>query len=157
MSAAAIPAEVRAVYEAAPAPARKGLYRLRDLVLAQAALMPQIGPVTEALRWGQPAFLTLQTGAACSLRIGPTKSGGFALFVHCQSGLIGPFAIGAGAGLRFDGSRAVLFDALDQIEGAQISVLIGQALAYHLTRRGSAGVVRRRPTPKPQGQSAQNP
>lgn len=152
-----MPIEVQAVFDACTDPVRQGLLQLRDLILTQAALMPQIGPLTEALRWGQPAFLTLQTGAACSLRIGPTKSGGFALFVHCQSGLIGPFATGAGAGLRFDGSRAVLFDASDQIDGAQISVLIGQALAYHLIRRGQAGVVRRHPTPKPQGRTAQNP
>ena len=135
MTLPAMPAEVRAVYDATPLPLRRGLYQLRDLIFAQAARMPQIGPLTEALRWGHPAFLTLDTGAACSLRIGPTKAQGIGLFVHCQTGLIATFASGAGAGLRFDGTRGVLFGPEDQIDLAQISVLIGQALGYHLAPR----------------------
>lgn len=135
MIAPAIPEQVRAVYDATPLSLRRGLYQLRDLIFAQAARMPQIGPLTEALRWGQPAFLTLDTGAACSLRIGPVKGTGFGLFVHCQTGLIGAFGSGAGAGLRFDGNRGVLFGPQDRIDPAQISVLIGQALGYHLARR----------------------
>lgn len=129
----ALSSEVQAVYDACTPPARHGLHQLRGLILEQAELMPQIGPVTEALRWGQPAFLTLDTAAACSLRIGPVKGQGFGLFVHCQTGLIAAFATGAGAGLRFSGTRAVLFAPQDRIDPAQISVLIGQALGYHLT------------------------
>lgn len=134
----ALPGDVQAVYDACPPPVRHGLHQLRGLILAQADLMPQIGPVTESLRWGQPAFLTLDSGAACSLRIGPVKGQGFGLFVHCQTGLIAAFAAGAGVGLRFGGTRAVLFDPSDRIDPAQISVLIGQALGYHLPpqRRG---------------------
>ena len=127
--------EVQAVYDACTAPLRQGLYQLRGLIFAQAARMPQIGPVTEALRWGQPAFLTLDTGAACSLRVGPTNAQDIGLFVHCQTGLIAAFGSGAGAGLRFDGTRGVLFAPGDRIDPAQISVLIGQALGYHLARR----------------------
>ena len=97
--------------------------------------MPQIGPVEEGLRWGQPAFLTPQTGAACSLRIGPCKPDGFGLFVHCKSGLIPAFAAGPGAGMRFGGTRAVLFDAVADINGAALSLLIGQALCYHTKAR----------------------
>lgn len=135
MTAPVLPEQIRAVYDAAPLPLRRGMYHLRDLIFAQAARMPQIGPLTEALRWGQPAFLTLDTGAACSLRIGPVKATGFGLFVHCQTGLIGAFGNGAGAGLRFDGNRGVLFGPDDPIDPAQISVLIGQALGYHLSGR----------------------
>ena len=126
--------EVKAVYDACTPPVRLGLQQLRELILEQAARMPQVGPVTEGLRWGQPAFLTLDSGAACSLRIGPVKGQGFGLFVHCQTGLIAAFAGGAGAGLRFGGTRAVLFDPSDRIDPTQIAVLIGQALAYHQTK-----------------------
>ena len=150
-----VPAAVQAVYDACPAPVRLGLLQLRGLILAQAARMPLIGPVTEELRWGQPAFLTLQSGAACSLRIGPVKGPGFGLFVHCQTGLIAAFADGAGAGLRFGGTRAVLFAPDDGIDPAQVSVLIGWALSYHTASRPTArsdGALL-----KPAGKSAQNP
>ena len=130
-----VPSEVQAVYAACSGPVRQGMLRLRELVFAQAERMPQIGPVTEALRWGEPAFLTVQTGAACSLRIGPAKHGGFGLFVHCKSGLIPAFASGPGAGLRFAGARAVLFDSAAAIDPVQISLLIGQALGFHLVKR----------------------
>ena len=130
-----IPAEVQAAYDACTDPVRLGMLRLRELVFAQAALMPQIGPLTEALRWGEPAFLTLQTGAACSLRIGPVKQGGFGLFVHCKSGLIPAFQAGPGAGLRFSGTRAVLFDSAAAIDPVQISLLIAQALGFHIAKR----------------------
>ena len=142
--------EVQAVYDACTPTVRQGLYHLRALILEQAALMPQIGPVNEGLRWGQPAFLTPDSGVACSLRISPVKGQGFGLFVHCQTGLIAAFASGAGAGLRFSGTRAVLFDSNDRIDPAQVSVLIGQALGYHLTpdRRGAMKVQRK---------TAQNP
>ena len=59
-----VPSEVHAPYDACSGPVRQGMLRLRELVFAQAERMPQIGPVTEALRWGEPAFLTVQTGGA---------------------------------------------------------------------------------------------
>lgn len=127
-----LPQRVRAVYDACTPTVRQGLMELRRLIFGQAARMPQIGPLTEELRWGQPAFLTVGTGAACSLRIGPLKRGGFGLFVHCQSGLIAPFQAGPGAGLRFDGTRGVLFDKPAQVNAGQITPLIAQALGYHL-------------------------
>lgn len=131
----AMPAEVQTVFDACTAPVRQGLVTLRGLVFAQADRMPQIGPVTEALRWGEPAFLTLQTGAACSLRIGPVRRGGFGLFVHCKSGLIPAFQAGLGSGLRFDGTRAVLFETAAAINAAQISLLIEGALGFHLAKK----------------------
>jgi hypothetical protein len=63
-------AEVQAVFDSWPEPARSGLRHLRDLIFAQAARLPRIGPLAEALRWGQPAYLTPATGTACSLRLG---------------------------------------------------------------------------------------
>jgi hypothetical protein len=135
MNFPAMPMQVQAVFDACPVPVRQGLLQLRGLILTEAAQMPQIGPVTEALRWGQPAFLTLQTGAGCSLRIGPVKSGGFGQFVHCQSGLIPAFAAGPGAGMRFEGTRAVLFATVAEIQAAPLALLIGRALGFHLGRK----------------------
>lgn len=135
MQLPAMPPAVQAVYDGCTSPVRQGLAQLRHLVFAQAERMPHIGPLTEALRWGEPAFLTPQTGAACSLRIGPVRAGGFGLFVHCKSGLIEGFRAGPGAGLRFSGTRAVLFDSVADIDPAQISLLIGQALGFHLAKK----------------------
>ena len=130
--------DVQAAFNAFPEPAREGLMQLRDLIFARAADLPRIGPLTEALRWGQPAYLTLQTGAACSLRIGlpPTSHGpdGFALFVHCRTDLIETFLAGPGHGHRTIGSRAVLFRSAQDIAPQPLALLINRALTWHLLR-----------------------
>ena len=130
----AIPAEVQALFKTWPAPMQSGLTHLRRLILTEAAHLPAIGPVTEALRWGQPAYLTLQTGAACSLRIGPAKGHDFALFVHCRTDLIESFAAGPGHGMRFQGTRAVLFATQVEINEDALPHLIRRALTYHLPK-----------------------
>jgi hypothetical protein len=116
---------------------RAGLVALRELIFARAAELPTIGRVVEALRWGQPAYLTPDTGAGCSLRIGMAPGGDFALFVHCKTGLIQSFVEGPGAGMRVQGTRAVLFRTADDIAAQAISMLIGQALTYHLAKRST--------------------
>ena len=131
----AMPPQVRAVFDTWPAPVQSGLTRLRALIFAEAALLPAIGPLTEALRWGQPAYLTLQTGAACSLRLGPGKAGDFALFVHCRTDLIQAFSAGPGHGARVQGTRAVLFATPADIPEPAVSHLIRSALTYHLNRQ----------------------
>ena len=134
----AMPAEVQAVFQSWPAPVRSGLSHLRRLIFAEAARLPAIGAVTEALRWGQPAYLTLQTGSGCSLRIGPAKAGDFALFVHCRTDLIESFRAGPGHAMRVQGNRAVLFADAAEIDDAALPDLIRRALTYHLTQRGRA-------------------
>ena len=126
--------QIKAAFDAFPPHARPGLDLLRALIFARAAEFPIIGRVTEGLRWGQPAYLTPDTGAACSLRIGMAPGGDVALFVHCKTGLIQSFAAGPGAGLRIQGTRAVLFKTATDIPAPAILLLIGQALTYHLAK-----------------------
>ena len=126
--------QIKAAFDAFPPHARPGLDLLRALIFARAAEFPIVGRVIEDLRWGQPAYLTPETGAACSLRIGMAPAGDFALFVHCKTGLIQSFAAGPGAGLRIQGTRAVLFKTATDIPAPAILLLIGQALTYHLAK-----------------------
>ena len=112
-------------------PCQTGLHHLRRLIFATAAAHSQIGRVVEDLRWGQPAYLTPDTGAACSLRIGPHRDGGFALLVHCKTHLIADFLAGPGAGQHTEGSRAVLFRTMADIADDPITQLIAGALTYH--------------------------
>jgi hypothetical protein len=108
-----------------------GMHHLRRLIFTTAAIHPQIGHVVEDLRWGQPAYLTPDTRAACSLRIGPHPDGGFGLFVHCKTDLIAAFLQGPGAGHRTEGTRAVLFRTAEEITDHPLTMLITGALTYH--------------------------
>ncbi len=124
--------KVRAAFDAAPPAARRGMLVLRAMILDQAAELPQVGRIEEALRWGQPAYLTPETGAGCSLRIGPIRDGGFGLFVHCRTSLIEEFRAGPGAALRTEGTRAVLFRTVEDILVGPVGMLIAGALTWHL-------------------------
>ncbi|HHL22000.1 MAG TPA: DUF1801 domain-containing protein [Aliiroseovarius sp.] len=123
--------EVARAFDAFPPDARAGLLQVRRLILQPAASLPEIGRLEEALRWGQPAYLTPESGAGSTIRLGLAKTGGFALFVHCRTSLIADFTPIAPPGTRFDGSRAVLFDHADAIDAVALQWLIARALTYH--------------------------
>jgi hypothetical protein len=107
--------------------ARVGLLALRDLILETAESLPDIGPVEEALRWGQPSYISRK---GTPLRLGVPKSARCGLFVHCQSRVIPNYLERYPAWDRIDGTRAVLFDRPDQIEPLRHSWLIRHALTY---------------------------
>ncbi|MFT7594104.1 MAG: hypothetical protein ACI8R4_001422 [Paracoccaceae bacterium] len=109
--------DIAAAFDAVADPlARGGMARLRALILEAAADLPQIGRLEEALRWGQPAYLTPDTMAATTLRLGVPKVARIALFEHCRSSLISDFTAAFPAWDRVEGSCAVLFDAPAQID-----------------------------------------
>ncbi len=102
--------EIKAPFAVSDPLARKGLLRLRQLIFDTAAETPEAGRVEEALRWGQPSYLTRECKTGSTIRLGVPKGARFALFVHCQSRLIPEFASAFPAWDWFDGTRAVLFD-----------------------------------------------
>lgn len=128
-------AAVAATFAAFPPGARAGLRALRELIFAVAAQTPEAGRVSEELRWGQPAYLTPETGSGSTLRLGVPKSGGFALFVHCQSSLMEEFRTLAGPDWPVEGKRAILFDDPALLTDPALRLLIRRALTYHLKGR----------------------
>lgn len=123
---------VAAAYQAFEPDARAGLMELRHLILTIAAELPRVGPVEECLKWGQPAYLTPKTKAGSTLRLGVPKTGGFALYAHCQTSIIRDFAEAFPGQDQIEGNRAVLFQHAEQITPARHGVLIRHALTYHL-------------------------
>lgn len=128
-------APVAAAFAAFSPPVQPGLRALRALILSVAAETPEAGRLAEELRWGQPAYLTPGTGSGTTLRLGVPKSGGFALFVHCQTSLIAEFQEIAGPDWPVEGSRAILFDGPGRLGDPALRLLIRRALTYHLKGR----------------------
>lgn len=129
------PALVAVVIDAYEAPVRAGVRALRSLIYEVALGLPEIGRLEEVLRWRQPAFLTPETRAGSTLRIGPHDSACFALFVHCRTSIVRTYAQAFPGWDRLDGNRAVLFDHPGQIEPLRLSSLIRHALTYHVAAR----------------------
>ncbi|EEE38272.1 hypothetical protein RKLH11_2114 [Rhodobacteraceae bacterium KLH11] len=121
--------KVAAAYQALPEDTRAGAMALRELIFETAATLPQALPLQEDLRWGQPAYLTPK---GSTIRLGGHKAACFALYVHCQSRLMGDFTTAFPGEDRIDGNRAVLFDEPNQIDATRHGWLIARALTYHL-------------------------
>lgn len=121
--------KVASAFEALAPPTRTGALALRDLIFDTAASLSDAPLVNEDLRWGQPAYLAPK---GSTIRLGGHKSASFALFVHCQSRLMGDFTSVFPGEDRIDGTRAVLFDSPDQIDPNRHGWLIARALTYHL-------------------------
>lgn len=124
--------EVERVFAACDDVARPGLLALRALIFETAKSDERVGVPEEALRWGQPAYLTPKTKSGSTIRLGPHKSAPFALFVHCQTTLMSDFTAAFPGSDRIDGKRAILFDDASQIDTMRHGWLIRQALTYHL-------------------------
>jgi len=128
-------ADVAAAFKAYPADLRRRLFALRELVFETAAGTSGVGPLTEALKWGQPSFLTEETGSGTTVRIDRLKkSDGYAIYFHCQSGLVGQFKELYPDTFRYEGKRAIVFDAKDRVPVKALRHCIGLALTHHLRK-----------------------
>ena len=124
---------VAEVFTAFPQELKPRLLELRALILAVAARTPAAGAIVEALRWGQPSYLTLESGSGSTIRIGQVKSqpGKVAIYFHCQSGLIAEFRELYGNQLKFEGKRCMIFDGQETLPIDTLSHCIRLALTYH--------------------------
>ncbi len=115
-------------------PTRQQLLAVRQLIFDIADEL-KVGPVTEALRWGQPSYLKEASQSGTMLRIGHANGAPetCALFVHCQTSLISEFReIISHPHIGFDGSRAICFPSDQPLPRKELAFCITQALLYKL-------------------------
>ena len=132
------PPEVRAVFDACDTATRDGLQALRTLVLQTAAETNGVGPLTETLKWGQPAYLTAESGSGSTIRIAPTgerSDHDYAMYFICQTDLVERFRSLFGDTLTLDGDRAILFRNDDEPAVDELRTCIEMALTYHTAKR----------------------
>jgi hypothetical protein len=126
---------VAAVFKAYPASVRRRLMALRELVFETAARTEGVGALSETLKWSQPSYLTAETGSGTTVRIDRLKkSDGYAIYFHCQSGLVGQFRELYPDTFRYEGKRAIVFDLKDRVPVKALRHCIGLALTHHLRK-----------------------
>ncbi len=128
---------VKAVFESYPPDVRESLLNLRSLILETAAERNEVGELQETLKWGQPSYLTVKPKSGSTIRIDQVKgqAGRYALYCHCQTTLIEDFRALYPDEFRFEGNRAVLFDAADKLDEAALRHCIALALTYHARKK----------------------
>ncbi|WP_108811549.1 DUF1801 domain-containing protein [Sphingorhabdus sp. Alg231-15] len=131
---AKLPSQTQSVLDDHPKAMADRLVRLRALILETAAGNRAVGPLEETLKWGQPAFLTSTTKSGTTIRINRHKNSDdhYALYVHCQTDLVERYKQLYGNILKFEGTRAVVFDVGQEIPTKAVKHIIAMALTYHL-------------------------
>lgn len=128
---------VAAAFANFPETVRPELMKLRELIFKTAAKNPEIGPLDEVLKWGQPSYLTNETKAGSTIRLDALRGtpDGYALYFHCQTNLVENFRKKFGRKFHYEGNRALHFSAAQPTPTDALAECISAALTYHLGKR----------------------
>ena len=123
-----------------PKPVREKLLALRQMIFDVAKKTPGVGKLDEALRWGQPSYLTVETGSGSTIRIDHIKNepDKYAMYFICTSGLIEDFRKLYKDDMKFEGNRSIVFNIGDRLPEAALRHCISLALTYHLRKKQRA-------------------
>ena len=124
---------VERVFAGYPERARERLLDVRALIFEVADGTPGVGPLTESLRWGQPAYLTEQSRSGTTVRLGWSERSPelYGVYVHCGTTLLHTFRTLVPDGLRFEGNRAILLEVREPVPREPLALCLEAALTYH--------------------------
>ena len=106
------------------------LLQVRDLIFDLADKL-DVGPLTETLKWGEPAYLTETTKAGSTVRLA-LKDGQPAVFFVCNSGLVEVFRADFPE-LSYLGRRGILLD--ERADDGLLELCISRALTFHRNKK----------------------
>lgn len=130
-------ADVSTVFASYPEAVRTRLFALRRLILDTAEETSGVGAIEETLKWGQPAYLTSETGSGSTIRIAPTgpRSGhDYAMYFICHTDLVETFGQVFGDVFTYERNRALLFKVGDDIPQVELRECVAMALTYHQSK-----------------------
>jgi Domain of unknown function (DU1801) len=124
---------VAQVFETCPPEIRSQLLALRKLIFEVAASTEGVGVLEETLKWGEPAYITSQSKNGSTIRLGWKKSNPtqYAIYFNCQTNLVESFRTLFPSEFKFQGNRAIVFDAADVVPTDALCFCIAAALTYH--------------------------
>ena len=136
MTAPPLPRELNRAFGALPAPIGKRLLQVRELIFATAAADKHVGRLTETLKWGEPAYLTDETGSGSTIRLGRVKdSDAPAILFNCKTTLIDTFRERFPDQFEYRQTRALLLPVSGKLPKRELSICLSLALTYHRDRK----------------------
>jgi len=131
---------VATVFQIYPPAVRRCLMAIRKLIFETASATEGVCPLTETLKWGEPAYLTEATKSGSTVRIGWKKSapGQYAVYFNCQTGLVDTFRALMPETFTYQGNRAIVFETDDTVPVDALAVCIAHALSYHRNKKKMA-------------------
>ena len=136
MAATDMPGEVKAVFDSFTADQREQALALRGEVLATVGAHPEIGALSECLKWREPSYLPAKANVGSTIRIAPMKeTGDVALFFICTSGLVEEFREVYPDTFNYHGNRAVTLRGSMEDVREELRHIIALALTMKLRRK----------------------
>ena len=125
-------AGVAAVFRGYPPDLRARLMSLRELIFDVASRTAGVGRLTETLKWGQPSYLTTESGSGTTVRLDALKNhDGYAVYFHCQSGLVDLFRTIYPETFVYEGKRAILLGTTARVPRRALGHCLALALTHH--------------------------
>jgi len=124
---------VSAAFEAFSEPTRIQLLRIRRLIFTVAEKTPGVGPLTETLKWGEPAYLTAASRSGSTIRLGASKSQAnmAAILFNCRTTLVETFRAHFPDAFAYQGNRAILIPSSVPLPESALAICLAMALTYH--------------------------
>lgn len=130
---------IKEVFDAYPVVIKGRLQEVRELIFEVAAQTDQVGQVEETLKWGEPSYLTSESGSGTTIRISSVKNqpDKFGIYFNCQTTLLDDFRQQYPDEFEFNGKRALFFKVDQPLPLEPLKHCIAQALTYHLRKKRS--------------------
>ncbi len=128
---------VEQAFNAFPPAIRNHLLEVREIIFEVAGQTDDVGKIEETLKWGEPSYLTSQSGSGTTIRISTVKNSPdkFGIYFNCQTTLIEDFRQLYRHEFEFDGKRALTFKVGQALPLEPLKHCIALALTYHLRKK----------------------
>ena len=122
--------QVAEVFDGYPERARVTMLALRDLVFTVAEEAEIGGPLTEALKWGEPSYLC-ETGSTLRMHWKDSDPEHCRVFFHCQTKLVETFRELYPEEFEFEGNRAIRLGIGADVDLEKLGHCMELSLRYH--------------------------
>lgn len=122
--------EVESVFSNYPISVRNKMQYLRALILESANEIEELEELEEALKWGEPSYLT-KKGSTLRIDWKEKHPNQYAMFFNCQTKLISTFRTVFSDVFQFDGNRAIVFPLDKPVAEKELKDCIRTSLIYH--------------------------
>ena len=122
--------EVLKIFAGYPESMRHKLLFLRQLILETAQENEGISPLEEAVKWGEPSYLS-KSGSTIRMNWKESVPEQYFLYFHCKTKLVDTFKELYGDLFKFEGNRAIVFNENDEIPINELKHCISLSLTYH--------------------------
>ena len=131
-----MPEPVAAVFGSFPVDVADALRTVRTLIF-QLGDELEAGPLTETLKWGEPAYLTEASKSGSTIRLGwkakfPHHGH---IFFNCNTDLVARCRGMFPDQFTFEGNRGLSFDVGNPLPVTPIKVCLTMALLYHRDKK----------------------